>query len=127
MFKWNVCGLFLPLIQCELDRLTEQWNAHKIRKFNHSLVFEIPNELYFFPESQVYEQCGKNIRMAKVNEVVNESNVHPDLQGIQTTSKPDLVNYFNYLLQASNEFYQPTTWEIVKKLYQYVIGSAALV
>ena len=41
--------------------------------------------------------------MAEVNEVVNESNVHLDIQGIQTISEPDLVNYFNYLAQASNE------------------------
>ena len=41
--------------------------------------------------------------MAELNEVENESNVHLDIQGIQTTSEPYLVNYFNYLAQASNE------------------------
>ena len=59
--------------------------------------------------------------MAEVNEVANESNVHLDFQGIQTT------NYFKYLVQASNELYQPTTWEGAKILYKYILESAALV
>ena len=70
--------VFSALIQCELDRLTKEWNAHKIRKSNHSLASGIPDELYFFPESLGYEQCGKNVAMAEVNEVANESNVHLD-------------------------------------------------
>ena len=63
--------IFSPLIQCKLDRLMKEWNAQKIRKFNHSLVSGIPNELYFFPESLGYEQCGTNVAMAEVNEVAN--------------------------------------------------------
>ena len=63
--------IFSPLIQCELDRLMKEWNAHKIRKLNHSLVSGIPDELYFFAESLGYEQCGKNVAMAEVNEVAN--------------------------------------------------------
>ena len=118
---------FSALIQCELDRLTKEWNAHKIRKSNHSLVSGIPDKLYFFPESLGYEQCRKNVAMAEVNEVANESNVHFDFQSIQTTSEPDLVNYFKYLVQASNKFYAATTWEGTKILYQYIIESAALV
>ena len=72
--------VFSALIQWEPDRLTKEWNAHKIRKSNHSLVSGIPDELYFFPESLGYEQCGKNVAMAEVNEVANESNVHLDFQ-----------------------------------------------
>ena len=53
--------------------------------------------------------------MEEVNEIVNESNVHLD---IQTNSESYLVNYFKYLVQASNE---------LQKLYQYIIESAALV
>ena len=60
--------------------------------------------------------------MAEVNEVANESNVHVDFQGIQTTSEPDLGNYFKYLVQASNELYQPTTWEGAKILYKYILN-----
>ena len=63
-FLWLV---FSPLIQCELDRLTKEWNADKIRKSNHSLASGIPDELYFFPESLGYEQCRKNAAMAEVN------------------------------------------------------------
>ena len=105
-FLWLV---FSPLIQCELDRLTKEWKAHKIMKSNHSLASGIPDELYFFTESLGYEQCGKNAAMAEVNEVANESNVHLDFQGIQTTSEPDFVNYFKYLVQVSNELHPPTT------------------
>ena len=94
--------IFSPLIQCELNRITKEWNAHKIRKSNHSLVSRIPDELYFFSESLGYEQCRKNVAMAELNEVVNESNVHLNFQGIQITSEPDLVNYCKYLVQASN-------------------------
>ena len=36
---------FSPLIQCELDRLAKEWNAHKITKSNHSVVSGIPDEL----------------------------------------------------------------------------------
>ena len=43
-----------PLIQCELDRLAKEWNAHKIRKSNQSVVSGIPDELYVFPESLRY-------------------------------------------------------------------------
>ena len=100
---------FFTMIQCEIDRFTEKWNAHKIRKSNHSFISGIPNELYFFAKSQGYEQCGKNVAVAEVNEVVNEKNMHLDFQGIQTTSEPDLVNNFNYLVHASNELYPPTT------------------
>ena len=53
--------------------------------------------------------------MAEINEVVKESNVHLDPQGIQTTSKPDLVNYFKYLVEGNNELYPPTTWDGAKK------------
>ena len=81
--------VFSALIQCELDRLTKEWNAHKIRKSNHYLVSGIPDELYFFPESLGYEQCWKNVAMAEVNEVAIESNVHLDFQSIPTTSEPD--------------------------------------
>ena len=94
--------VFSPLIQCELDRLTEEWNAHKMRKSNLSLISEIPDKLYFFPESQEYEQCWKNVVMAVVNEVVNESTRHLDFLSIQTAIEPDLVNYFNYLVQVMN-------------------------
>ena len=65
--------------------------------------------------------------MEEVTEVVNESNVHLDFQAIQTTSEPDLVDYFKYLVQASNEFCPPATWKGAKKLYQYMIEAAALV
>ena len=65
--------------------------------------------------------------MAEINEVVNESNVHLDFQGIQTTTKPDLVNYFKYFVEGNNELYLPMTWDGAKKLYQYIIESAALV
>ena len=119
--------VFSPLIKCKLHRLTEEWKAHKIRKSNHSLVSGSPDELYFFPESLGYEQCGKTVTMAEINEVVKESNVHLDLQGILTTSKPDLVNYFKYLVEGNNELYPPTTWDGAKKLYQYIIESEALV
>ena len=118
---------FSPVIQCELERLTKEWKAHKIRKSNHSLISGIPDELYFFPESLEYKQCGKNVTTAEVNEAVNESNVNLDFQGIQATSKPDLVNYFQYLVQASIELYPPTTREGAKILYEYIIESAALV
>ena len=64
-------------------------------------------------------------RNDKVNEVVNESNVHLDFQGIQRTSEPDLVHYFKYLLEANNELHPPTTWEGAQKLYQYITESAA--
>ena len=109
--------VFSPLIQCELDRLTKEWNARKIRKSNYSLACGIPDELYFFPKSLKYEQCGKNIAVAEVNEVANESIVPLDFQGIQTTSEPDLVNYFKHLVQASNELYPPIAWEGAKILY----------
>ena len=33
--------------------------------------------------------------MAELNEAANESNVHLDFQGIQTTSEPDLVIFFS--------------------------------
>ena len=119
--------VFSPLNQCELDRLKGKWNAHKIRKSYHFLVSGIPDEFCFFPESLGYEQCRKNIAMAEVNEAVNESNAYLDFQGIQTTTEPDLVNYFKYLIQASNELYPPTTWKGAKNLYQYNIESPALV
>ena len=118
--------VFSPLIQCKLDRLTKEWNAHKIRKCN-SVAAGIPDELYFFPESLGYEQCRKNVAVAEVNEVVNESNAHLDFQGIQTTSEPDLVNYSKYLVQASNELFPLPTWEAVKILYQCFIEYAVLV
>ena len=51
----------------------------------------------------------KNVAMAEVNDVVNESNVHLDFQAIQATSKPDLADYFKYLLKASNELYPLST------------------
>ena len=38
-----------------------------------------------------------------------------------------LVNYFKYLVQASNKLYPPTTWKGAKILYQYIIEYAALV
>ena len=50
--------VFSCLIQCELDRLTEEWSAHKIRKANDSLVSWSPEKLNFFPESLRYKQCG---------------------------------------------------------------------
>ena len=65
----------------------------------------------------------KNVAM----EVLNESNVHLDFQGIQTTNEPDLANFFNYLVHASNELYPPMAWEGAKKFYQCIIESAALI
>ena len=37
--------VFSPLIQYELDRLMEEWSAHKIRKSNYSFISGIPDEL----------------------------------------------------------------------------------
>ena len=65
--------------------------------------------------------------MAEVNEVVNESNVYLDFHGIQTTIEPDLVNYFKYLVEGSNESYPTMTLRGVIKLYQYIIEFSALV
>ena len=70
--------VFSPLIQCKLDRLMEEWSAQKSRNSNHSLVPGSPDELYLFPESLGYEQCRKNVPMAEINELANESNVHLD-------------------------------------------------
>ena len=36
--------VFSPLIQCELNRFTEEWRLHKIRKSNHFLVSRSPDE-----------------------------------------------------------------------------------
>ena len=116
--------VFSPLIQCELDRLTEEWNAHKIRKSNHSLVSGIPDVLYLFPEHQGYEQCGKNVMMAEVNEILNDTNVYLDSQNIQKTSEPDLEGYFRYVVRTSNTFYPPATWEKAKQMYECIIESA---
>ena len=52
--------------------------------------------------------------MEEVNKVVNETKVHLDFHGIQTASEPDLVDYFKYLVQASNELYPPTSWKRAK-------------
>ena len=85
----------------------------------------IPDELYFFPERIAYEKCGKNVAIANCMQSASECKVHLDFQGIQITSEPDLVNYFKYLVEGNNELYPPTTWEGAKKLYQYIIKSAA--
>ena len=69
-----------PLTQSELHRLTEEWNAHNIRKSRHSIVSGIPDELYFFQKSLGYKQCRKNAAMAEVNEAASESNVYLDFQ-----------------------------------------------
>ena len=64
--------VFSPLIQCELDRFTKEWNAQKNKIMNNSLVSGIPDKLCFFPKNLGYEQCGKNATIAEVNEVVKE-------------------------------------------------------
>ena len=69
-------------MEWDLDRLTEEWNTHKIKKSNYSLVSGIPGELHFFPKNQGNEHCGKNSTITEVNEVLKESNVHFDFQGI---------------------------------------------
>ena len=95
----------------------KEWNAHKIRKSNHSFLFGIPDKLCFFPESLGYEQSRKYVVVSEVNDVANESTVHLGFHGIHTTSELDLVNDLKYLIQASHELYQPTTWEGVKIWY----------
>ena len=60
-----LCFVFSPLIECELDRLTKEWNEHKRRKSNQFLVSGIPDELYFLSESLGYEQCEKKRRNSR--------------------------------------------------------------
>ena len=63
--------IFSTLIQHDLDRVTEEWNHHKIRKSNRTNVYGIPDELYLYPESCGYVQCGKNITDAEVNDILH--------------------------------------------------------
>ena len=46
---------------------------------------------------------------------------------LDTTSEPDFVDYFSYLVKVNGELHPTTTWEGAKKLYQYIIESAALI
>ena len=74
--------IFSPLIQRNLDRVKGEWNLHKIRKSNRTNVYGTPDELYLYPESRDFVQCGKNVTDTEVNDILHYRDVHTEVGNI---------------------------------------------
>ena len=74
--------IFSPLIQRDLDRVKGEWNLYKIRKSNRANVYGTPDELYLYPESCHFVQCGKNVTDAEVNDILHYRDVHTEVGNI---------------------------------------------
>ena len=117
--------IFSALIQHDLDRVREEWNLHKIRKSNRTNIYEISDELYLYPESRGYVQCGKNITDAEVDDILHYRDVHTEAGNINKWFDQNLLDYFNYVLQEHHMSYPPRDWNEAKGMYESIIESAA--
>ena len=117
--------IFPPLIQHDLDRMKEECNLYKIRKSNWTNVYGIPDELYLYPESHGYVQCGKNITDADVNDILLYRDVHIEAGNINKRFYDNILHYIKYVLQEHNMSYPPRDWNEAKGIYGSIIESAA--
>ena len=101
-------------------RVREEWILHKIRKSNRTNAYGIPDELYLYPESRDYVQCGKNI-----TKILHYRDVHTDAGNINKRFDQNLLDYFNYVLQEHHMSYPPRDWNEAKGMYESIIESAA--
>ena len=74
--------IFSPLIQRDLDRVKRERNLYKIRKSNCTNVYGTPDELYVYPESRDFVQCGKYVTDAAVNDILHYRDVHTEVGNI---------------------------------------------
>ena len=105
--------------------MKEKWNLHKIRKSNCTNVYGIPDELYLYPESRSYVQCGKSITDAEVNDILHYRDVHSEAGNINKRFDQNLLDYIKYALQEHNMSYPPRDWNEAKGMYGSIIESAA--
>ena len=121
----NLWFIFSPLIQHDLDRVKEEWNLHKIRKYNRTNVYGIPDELYLWPESRGYVQCGKNVTDAEVSDILHYQDVHSEVGNINKRFDQNLLDYIKYVLQEHHTSYPSyLEWSKRNVWKYYWIGSA---
>ena len=73
---WNACGCFSWLIQQDLDKVTEHWNSHYIRKSRYDTISGIPNILYMLPEYNGKQDCLVPLE----NQDIEEMKAHCELE-----------------------------------------------
>ena len=105
--------------------MKEEWNLHKIRKSNRTNVYGIPDELYLYPESCGYVQCGKNVTDAEVNDILHYRDVHTEAGNINKRFDQNLLDYIKYVLQEHHMSYPQRDWNEAKGMYGNIIESAA--
>ena len=103
---WFVYSSF---IQCELDRIKTEWNAHYIRRSQHTSVPGIPNELYFLPTASGGVQCGRVITDSFIQNITSQRDVYSEAE---TAIKKDenLETYFRYVILHEGLRHPPRTW-----------------
>ena len=72
------CAWFVysGLLQSELDKMTEEWNTHFIRKSRFTKVHGIPDELFYLPEVYGYQKFGAKINDDVIPWILNQRDIH---------------------------------------------------
>jgi len=71
-FRDKLAFVMIPLIQKQLDDFRDLvWNPHRIRHQKNTLMADgIPNHMYDFPERYGLEQCGEELYLCVIKDLL---------------------------------------------------------
>lgn len=105
---------FTPVIQKDLDIVTEHWNSHRIRKSRHNTVSGSPDSLFHLPEFQ--GAVGNlNVPQSEIDYVSRHI--------IQRRSLNEYQDYFDYARNALG-IGLPNDWQEAERLYRKLLTVA---
>ena len=125
MGKLNTCDplqkeclwfCFSSLIQADLNKSTEHWNTHYIRKSRHDTVSGRPNVLYVLPEKHgginnlMFVVPGNELKYAKSHLIEREQ-------------ENEYQEYFQYVVNSLN-LQKPNHWREAVSLYERILSVA---
>lgn len=110
---------FMPLIQGELDRVTQHWNLHKIRlSSNEESPSGRPDVLYFLPELSGSSSRGQDINMDDIEDIQDMLNMHAHRLSLRSADFAELAG----LIMDDERLSMPETVEEALDLYTLLVS-----
>ena len=112
--------VFSDFLQAELDKMKEEWNTHRIRRWSYAKVAGIPDEMYCG-----YKNCGIVISTKKINHILDDKDVHYEAHCLLNTCDKRLKQYFTHIIELVGTIMPPNDWVEARKIYDLIVSSSS--
>ena len=116
--------VFKDLIQADLDEIKLQWNTHYIRRSKEHTIPGIPEELFLLPERYGFRECGMFVNKDAIETVTGSMDMYKDGESAMKRSDPNLVSYFEYIVNFERLQYPPLNWKDAQVMFMTIIEHA---